>query len=765
MAGTKTPSLAAIARAAALVLVTFAAYVPAFRAGYIWDDPDYVTQNPDLRNAEGLGEIWTGPGTPRQYYPLVFTTYWVEHHLWGDWAGGYHAVNVALQAANAVLLWVLLSRLGIPGAFLAAAIFAVHPVHVESVVWVAERKNVLSGVFYLLAALAYVRFALPDGGGPSAPGRRWRWYALAIVAFACALLSKSATCTLPVALLIVLWWKRPRLSWRDVAALLPMLAMAIASGILTGWIERHYDVGEGAAITTPLVHRFAIAGMAVWFYLGKLLFPYPLIPLYPRWEVGAWSYLLGVALLVGAVCLWFLRKRIGKWPLAALAIFVVGHGPTLGFVDFAFLFHSWVGDRFQYLPSMALIAAVCAAAAGLGERMTRRHLGDHPPADDGTPPLDLQATTTRPIPPARRRGVLGPLVGLLVVGILAAMTVSQSRIYRDAGTFFEYALEWNSQSSIAENGLGSALEEQRKLDLAAAHFRRAIALAPRFALAYMNLGTTLRKQNKFEEALRMLRRAAELAPRRAEPHLFLGILLSQKREWPGAIEELRQALRLDTKLAEGWNALGIAYRQIGRSADAVSASQQAVRLDPGVAQYRANLGDALAFANRPAEARQQYEAALRLDPACAEAHFGMGVMAFSAHRESEAIASFRRAIQLHPGWPQAMSNLAMILATSRDPALRNPKEAVDLASQAVAKAGAPNASLLSSLAAAYASGGDYPQAIETIARAIDAARAANDQSTAARLGKHLALYQAGKPLVEPAGGTPSGPPPRPPAVP
>jgi tetratricopeptide (TPR) repeat protein len=750
-----------MARAAALVLVTFAAYVPALRAGYIhWDDPEYVVHNPDLRDAEGLAGIWTSPGTPRQYYPLVFTSFWVEHHLWGNWAGGYHAVNVALHAANAVLLWLLLVRLGIPGALLAAAVFAVHPVHVESVAWIAERKNVLSGLFYLLSALAYVRFALPKDGD-SSPSRPRRWYALAIVAFACALLSKTATCTLPVALLIVLWWKRSRLGWRDVLPLIPMLAMAAAAGMLTGWIEKHYDVGENVAIPITLAQRFGLAGTAVWFYAGKLLLPYPLIPIYSHWEITGWFLVPGFALVAVAAWLWLLRKRIGKWPVAALAIFVAGHGPTLGFVDFAYMFSAWVGDRFQYLPSMAFLAAACAIAAGLAQRIGGRAAAGTPQSDpQGLPEGPSSATARHPFF-ARRAGVAGWAAGLLVVGVLAAMTWNQSSIYRGTRTFFEYVVSRNPQSTDAENSLGAALEEQGNLDQAAAHFRRAIALSPRSALAYLNLGATLRRLNEFDEAARMLTLSAKLAPRRGEPHYQLGLLLSRKGDWPGAIEELRLALRLDETIAGAWDGLGAALLKIGKVPEAVSACRQAVRLDLDSADYRVTLGDALAADNKSVEAARQYQSALQIDPACADAHFGLAMLAFRARRESQAVASFRLAIRHRPDWPEAMSNLAMLLATAKNPALRNPAQAVALASQAVAKADQPSPFYLSSLAAAYASAGQFPQAIDTVTKAIDLARAAGNEGLAGTLARQLTLYQAGKPLVPLEGGATAGQAPRP----
>ncbi|MCJ7543545.1 MAG: glycosyltransferase family 39 protein, partial [Phycisphaerae bacterium] len=219
--------------AALILAATVLVYLPSLRNGFIWDDDFYVTDNTNLRSWSGLAAIWTQPTTSPQYYPLVFTTFWIEHHLWGGHPLGYHLVNVLLHGFSAVILWRLLRRLGVPGAFLAGVVFAIHPVHVESVAWVTERKNVLSGLLYLLAVGAYLRFDPPPGAR-----RRWGFYALAAGLFAGALLSKTVTCTLPAALGLILWWKRPKLSLRDLWPLAPLLLVGAAMGLTTAWLEK-----------------------------------------------------------------------------------------------------------------------------------------------------------------------------------------------------------------------------------------------------------------------------------------------------------------------------------------------------------------------------------------------------------------------------------------------------------------------------------------------------------------------------------------------
>ena len=229
-----------------IVLLVFLAYLPALRGGFIWDDDAYVTHNPTLHGLGGLQHMWFKVGAVPQYYPMVHTTFWLEYHLWGLNPVGYHLINMLLHGAAAILLWQVLLRLQIQGAWLAAVIFALHPVEVESVSWITERKNVLSAVFYFAAALAYLRFvALKEPGGPNR--LRWYWYLGALVLFTAALLSKTVTCTLPAALLLVCWWKKGRVQWGDIFPLLPFFALGVGLGLMTAWIEKYHVGAQGAA--------------------------------------------------------------------------------------------------------------------------------------------------------------------------------------------------------------------------------------------------------------------------------------------------------------------------------------------------------------------------------------------------------------------------------------------------------------------------------------------------------------------------------------
>jgi len=296
-----------------LLFLVVIAYIPACQGDFIWDDNRYVSENPVLWRQGGLRDIWFHPTATIQYYPLVFTSFWLEYRVWGLFPGGYHGVNIILHGLNAGLLWLLLRRLQIPFPWLAAAIFALHPVHVESVAWITERKNVLSGFFYLIAFLAYLRFSPPEE--PIPERGRWGWYAVALFAFAAALFSKTVTCSLPAVLVLVYWWKRSWPTRREIFALLPMFALGLVLAMHTSKMEREWVGAAGEDWNFTPVERCLIAGRALWFYVGKLLWPYPLIFNYERWHIDAqqpWQYLypLGILVVLGILA----------WPLTRLPL-------------------------------------------------------------------------------------------------------------------------------------------------------------------------------------------------------------------------------------------------------------------------------------------------------------------------------------------------------------------------------------------------------------------------------------------------------------
>ncbi len=615
---------------AALVLVlTLACYWPALNGDMLWDDDAHVTRR-GLQSLSGLLQIWTNLHATQQYYPLLHSAFWLEHGLWGGSTLGYHLANVLLHASASLLLILVLRRLGVPGARLAGLLFAVHPVCVESVAWISEQKNTLSLVFYLLAALAYLGFERFRGQ----PGAV-KAYALASALFLCALLTKSVTATLPAALLVVLWWRNGRLLWRrDAAPLVPWFAAAAACGLLTSWVERAIGGAQGAAFDLTLAERFLLAGRAVWFYLGKLLWPSELLFLYPRWDVksasSGWAAYLAAAVAVTAA-LWALRRR-SRGPLAAWLLYVGSLFPALGFFNvYPFLF-SYVADHFQYLASMAVFAAFAAAVV---------------------PRFDRANANAR----AAGLGLAGALIALLVI-----LSNAQSQAYADSKTLYTATLQGNPQSWMAHNNLGTWYKDHGDPKQAVAHYQEALRLKKDYAQAHNNLGLWCEENGDADGAIAHFREAIRLKPAFPEAHNNLGSLLgSMPGRLDEAVSEFREALRLVPDFPLAHSNLGAALLKApGHRSEAIAQFEEAVRLDPGFAAAHAGLGYALStMPERLDEAVAQFEEALSLDPADAQVHNNLGLALNAQGRVQEAIDHFEEALRLRPGFAEIRLNIAI----------------------------------------------------------------------------------------------------------
>ena len=541
-----------------LFAATLAAYEPAWHGGPIWDDDHHLTPV-ELQSLAGLGRVWFEVGATPQYYPIVHTAFWMMHRISGDDTFGYHLLNIALHAISAWLVAMILRRLKVPGAWLAATIFALHPVHVESVAWMTELKNTLSGVFYLTAAWVYLRFD---------EDRRTAYYVLSMALFLLALMSKSVTATLPAALLVVFWWQRGRLEWRrDVWPLAPFLLLGVASGLLTAWVERAFIGAVGEHYQLTIVERALVAGRVIWFYLGKLVWPANLIFTYPRWQVSQmvwWQYVFPAAFVALVAVLWWWRTR-SRAPLAAVLFFAGTLVPALGFVNVYPFKYSFVADHFQYLASISVIA-LAAAALVTGIRRWTSLKGS----------AEIVACVALAIP-------------------LAALTSAQSRQYVNAETLYRTTLARNPSSWMAHNNLaviklhGSPAD----VDEAIAHIRESLRLYPEHAEAHNNLGLAYQRMNRFEDALREHAEAVRLQPDYADAYYNLGIDAQALGRLDEAVTDYRQSLRLSPKSAAAHNNLGSTLAQLGRFQEAAEEFRAALALEPDSAVAQDNLQRAL----------------------------------------------------------------------------------------------------------------------------------------------------------------------------
>ncbi len=605
---------------ALIFALTFAIYAPALNGSLLWDDAAHVTKS-ELQSLGGLGRIWFDPGATQQYYPLLHSAFWLEHRLWGDAVTGYHLVNILLHATAACLAGVTLRRIGVRGAWLAALLFALHPVGVESVAWIAEQKNTLSAVLYFCAALAYLRFDAD---------RRGKTYALATVLFVLALATKTVTATLPAALLVVFWWQRGRLdAKRDIVPLLPWFALGIVAGLVTAWIERTMIGASGATFALDPVQRGLLAGRVIWFYLGKLLWPANLIFIYPRWSIdasAAWQYLFplgGVAALA-----WLARRRRQhRGPLAAALFFIGTLFPALGFVNvYPFIF-SFVADHFQYLASLGVFALVAAGA--------------------------MTALTLWP-----RAGRAGCVVVLTVFGVLSWR---QAQSYRDPIALYESTLRANPSAWLAHTNLAGLLVQSGRVEEALPHLEAALKINPDLPEAENNFGNSLRRLRRPADALPHFERALQLRPGYLEALNNAGLALLDLGRIDEAIARFEAALRLRPDYPLAHSNLGLALQRSNRIDEAIAQFAAAVHFRPDYATAESNWAAGLTVAGRFPEAVPHFERAMQLEPRQPLHPLVYGQALASAGRTDEAVTYFRRALELNPDFAEAHYQLALAL--------------------------------------------------------------------------------------------------------
>jgi tetratricopeptide (TPR) repeat protein len=609
---------------------TLTAYLPAVRGGLLWDDSSHLTK-PGLQSFHGLWRIWFELGATQQYYPLLHGAFWLEHRMWGDAVVGYHLTNLALHALSACLVAIIVKRLSLPGAWLAGFVFALHPVHVESVAWIAEQKSTLSGVLYLASLLTYLHFD---------QDRRKSKYLLATVLFVLALLSKTVTATLPAVLLVIFWWRRGRLEWkRDVQPLLPWLALGLSAGLFTSWVERTLVGARGADFLLTPVQRVLIAGRAICFYARKLLWPTNLTFFYPHWKIDPavwWQWLFPAGVLALGTGLVFAARRY-RGPLAGFLIFSGTLFPVLGFLNVYPFRYSYVADHFQYLASLGIIVPLTSVLVRASERISSR----------------------------RAVSIACCFMLILVLGVL---TWRQSRMYRDSETLYRESLARNPGSWLAHYNLGVLLAERPgRVPDAIAEYQAALRIRPDYPEAHVNLGFALsRTPGRIPDAIAEYQAALQIKPDYAEAHNDLGIALSfTPGRLPDAVAEYQAALQIEPEYAEAHNNLGNSLSQVpGRQPEAIAEYQAALRINPEYAEAHYNLGNLLARTpGRVQDAIAEYQAALRIRPEYAKAHYNLGiVLAGIAGRLPEAIAEYQAALRISPDDAEAHLNLANALS-------------------------------------------------------------------------------------------------------
>ncbi|HEY3329697.1 MAG TPA: tetratricopeptide repeat protein [Capsulimonadaceae bacterium] len=492
---------------ALLVAVTLIVYIPAMNGGFILDDDLLLTANPLIKSNSGWWQVWWTTQTP-DYLPVMSDSFWLEWRLWGMNASGYHVSNIVQHAISTVLLWLLLRRIGVPGAWLAALLFAVHPVNVRSVAWISERKNTLSMVFYLLTLHAFVK-------GDDSKDKRWQIGAVSL--FALALLSKSSTVVLPAVLLILVWYRRRTITRADLLAFLPFAVLALGACVTTIWFQNTKEIGPAHVVADPFIWRVASSGMAVWFYIWKLICPANLAMIYPRWTIdthNVLSFVPTLLVIVAAGVVFRVRKGVAGGAFAAVTYYLLTLLPVLGFVNMAFFKSSMVSDHLQYIPMIGM-----AALAGAGfDRLYR---------------IPAHAACS------------GATVGAMVLVLAFAITTwQQGTLYASRETLAADTLRVNPTSHWAHGELAMAAYARHDLAGAEREIIKVLELDPTSIAAYNNLGSIYMQQARYADAVNVFVNGEKLAPDSFPIHMNLAMAYSRLGMTVEAIAEAQKAVTI-----------------------------------------------------------------------------------------------------------------------------------------------------------------------------------------------------------------------------
>jgi tetratricopeptide (TPR) repeat protein len=567
--------------AVVLAAVTIFAYRPAWHGGFLWDDDAYLINNELLTAPDGWQRIWFSLDSPSQYFPLTYSTFRIEHALWGLNTTGYHWVNLLLHIGNALLVWAVLARLGVPGSWLAAAIFALHPVQVESVAWITERKNVLMGFFFLLTLVAWIAFV------DKRTRRPWIFYCLALIFYVLALSAKATACTLPAALFLILWLQKKPITMRRLMQIISFVVLGIGMGLLAVWWERyHQGTNRGVFTFLSPIERILVASRAVWFYVSKIFWPSNLTFIYPRWNISPADLLDYIWLLAGiaaCVAIYFLRRYFGRSIEVAAAFFVATLSPVLGFIMLFTFRYTFVADHYQYLACIGPISLASAGIVSLSDKFTQY------------------------------RAVIAS-AAVLIFASLATLTWRQATTYTDIETLWRATLAKNPECWMGHTNLGLVLFEKGKIDDAIAHYRSALQMQPNWWDAEYNLGTALLAKGQVDEAILHSEKAVSMRPTDPDAQVSLGNLLAQKGRIDEAIAHYQKAItvRPDDFLAR--YGLGHALLEKGELDGAIQICRSALLLRPLDADCHTTLAIALEGKGNPAEAIQHYQKALELAP-------------------------------------------------------------------------------------------------------------------------------------------------------
>ena len=620
---------------AGLVFMCCAVFAPLLDNSFIWDDDYYLTENLLLNNIDGLKRIWFDLLATPQYYPLVFTSFWIEHKFWSLEPLGYHVDNVILHCINTVLLWRILAFLRVKGSWLAAAIFAIHPVQVESVAWITERKNLLSGFFSFLSLYFFLKFYNPDKphnfNEDQNEERPWSIYGVSLFFFICALWSKTVASTLPAVILLIYWWKQNSIRKKIFLLMVPYFTLGIVFSIITIRLEKFRVGAIGPEWEFSFLDRFLIAGRALWFYIGKLVWPNPIIFTYPRWNIDDSilpQYIYPFTFLFLIFFLWHWREKIGKGPLTAILFFAGSLFPALGFFNVYPMRYSFVADHFQYLSCIGIIVIFSSGVD----------------------------TIT-----GNKKSLASFILLAALLTTLGKLTWNQGPVYKNELSLWKDTVKKNPNAWIAHNNIGAILFAEGKNEEAISHYKMTIKLKPTHSKAYNNLGVALGAKGKTEEEIFHYKMAIKFKPDYAEAHYNLGVALGAEGKTEEEIFHYKMAIKLKPDFVLAHYNLGVALGAEGKIEEAISHYKMAIKINPDYANAHFNLGFALFSIKKNEEAISHFKMAIKIKPDYADAYFHLGNALVTEGKYEEAISDYKIAVKLKPDFGYTHYNLGLVL--------------------------------------------------------------------------------------------------------
>jgi tetratricopeptide (TPR) repeat protein len=714
-----------------LALVVAIVFWPLIQAEFInYDDPAYVTENLYIRGFSGRNILWAFKSIFIYWQPLTWISYMADYELYGLKSSGFHLNNLALHVANTVVLFLVLERLTgrrMQSLFV-TLLFAIHPLHVETVAWISERKGLLSSLFWFLAIGAYIRYAARPGAG---------WYIVIVLCFAMGLMAKPMIITLPCLLLLLDWWplgrigsapttsspriehpargnrRFPQKTWRYlIGEKLPLFAISAAGAVLAVLAQREAD----AMVTLQalqLKDRLANSFVGYASYLLKTIWPTDLIVIYPRPDHWlTWQVALSAAIVVGISACAFVSRHRRPFVFVGWFWFLGTLVPVIGILQVG---DQAIADRYTYVPLIGLFVVVVWGAAEFAESSS-----------------------------FRRNLVVS--VGAAIVILGGALTARQVRHWHSTRTLFEYALRVDPNNSQVCAVVGSLRSADGKYDDAVHLLENALRVDPRRSDAHVHMGLTLEKQGKLEESIKHYEEATRIKPSYAEAHQLLGLALSRQGKQSEALEQMQIVLRLKPDSPAAHNDLAMILYAKGDVDEAIAHLEAAVRIDPNLGTAHENLGTALLAKGDLVQASAHLRAALAISPDSANARLRLGTILMAQGETRGGLEKLREALRLKPDWPELLNDLAWILATNPRPEFRNSSEAVQFAEKACQLTGFKRAMFVGTLAAAQAEAGRYDEAVRTAQRAYDIATAAGDKQLAETNLKLIDLYRSGKPF-------------------